>query len=339
MVLSMIVVAVTHIRLRKENKAVPPDDGNLSDLQEIAEGYEPALLGPASLRNLAPEESDNPGEQSRTDILEVTIGDDTILTRVRNRGPEQVEFPAPLATEYHELKVAAENGNADAASLLSEALEFCKNSLRTESELNEAIDNLYLTRSLPTPPDGPPGSLLLPDDVDLTQYEYIARVGFDRCEGVENEQLRESDHWRHVAAYAGHVRSMYIVGKGKGNIVEGRRLLTLAWLGGEIEAAGHLGAFLNRVGQDGAPADPVAAYAYALIHTTLTERQFEHVGKSPSPGISRWLEASSSALEEKRRLLYPEQAAEATALAISLLESNAACCTRSPIAPENTLLE
>lgn len=232
--------------------------------------------------------------------------------------PKMPPYPqGPTAKNYSTLAQLASNGDHGAAFVLSNLLHGCSLAHRTLSELEHAVDQLYQTHTIPIPGSTIARTISNPDDLAI--HERNLRDEYSRCSGLSLEQIDEADTWLATAADSGNLHAMMIIGQR----LLGRRdpkaidYLQMAWEGGNLTAASHLGYLYSDSRFEGA--NPVTGYAYKYLHDKVAEalrRQTE-----ADYGGSRNTKTSPSGFG-----LSPREMEEAITLAKDILRGNRNCC-------------
>jgi len=282
-------------------------------------------LGDGAYESTLPHE---PPSRRQTRALIHFPGHDSIEVAISRFPTYTIKEVENLSHEYYELVESAYAGDLDAAHSLFRNLRNCRdNSYRTESDLEAAIESLYLSHEIPSPTGegtisiSPTISSELGEATDLVWEEEWLRELYSKCEGVSEEKMAEAENWLRYSGENGSLPALRELTAMLPRSEEKFDYFQLAWNGGDIIALFNV-AFLESTGWQDREPDPIQAYAgYYLFDQLLTAA----IGPT-SHDFSLWSSRARTYLEQSHNTLYPAELENAMDLAMEMLESNSKCC-------------
>ena len=237
--------------------------------------------------------------------------------------------PTILADEYNGLADAADSGDASAAYVLGSALENCQEAYTTSEELNQAIDQLYQTLTVPIPGQDIPAEFNI--DVDLANVETSLRQAFDMCRDITAEQKAESVSWLVKAAESGHAYAARRLGTRsiapRAPELDAYKFLMLAWRSGDMAALGALWTYYMK--ESAAAPERINAIASFNLYITLMEAAKTLGMRFPD----QLLNSQRAWFDSESAYLSPYDLDRAIGISEQMLRDNENCCETPFIRP------
>lgn len=229
-----------------------------------------------------------------------------------------------LIDVYDALVVEAEGGDAAAARILYEQLQFCEEAFADEQSYKAAIGILHKT-GYQTYPNGDKSHAPAADEMELVEFEESISERYEMCRGITDDHKTNKIQWAEMAAHGGDYEAMQIMAHEVGYTREGLEWYAKAWDKGHVSAADALSIWYRKGAadpQNGQP-DYLRSYAYLYVVYKVYENALQ---QSPSPRTRNRTVSMENTVRGLGAYLTPEQQAEAEAIAAGLLQENGNCC-------------
>lgn len=252
-------------------------------------------------------------------------GQHTVL--LRRTPPVITAGTESIAAEYHQLRAAAEAGNANAAYALYKALHMCSIAPRNEEELDRAIELLHTQRHVRVL--RPPYIAVIPPGAELDGIESGLRQVTERCTGVTSQQISESKEWLDAALKGGVPWAFKAIAQSMPDeslyTLDGLRAWTAVWRTGSVAALSWIAKIHRHGVHDAAvPApDPVRAYAHQFLYVRLMRESAAASGGQVANLVASRLEDDLSGWADSLTSADRQRAAR---IAREVLAANESCC-------------
>ena len=210
-------------------------------------------------------------------------------------------------------------------------LTYCARDYGSESELDQAIEQVYQTHTVPIPESGRDSHVEADDYGDV---ENQMRKRFELCANISEASTKEAGHWLELAADNSYPRAMTQYANRHPGESRSLQYLEAAWLAGDSSAPADL-AHYYREATDTFPhtqkPDKIAAYAYTYLgmklwdmkwDTTLVDMKLSAVGDI----ARRWEAANEEHLRLETLKLAAHELEAGTEMAKTILRNNENCC-------------
>jgi hypothetical protein len=325
-VLAFTLVALSHYK-SKQTHEKPEESGPLRNLEKSSQGADANAVPFLAVKKVA---LVNPGLPVEKTVVLVFPDASEVLVSIRQHITTYppVELTDRLVDMYDDLVRTATDGDASAARILYDHLNYCRGAFQDSASWDDAIRMLRDEGVLiHANRDGAVEEL--PRGLDTSSIERGMRRQFERCEGVSEDQMDEAEEWARRSAEGNDYFGMQAWNRVLGKSEESLKVLEKAWELGHGSALQSISIY-HRTGISESAVDQpdyIKVYAYQLAYNKLKEAAYASQNASMMVKMENVLKGLGG-------YLTPTEQQQAEEMAREIVASNPNCCIMGHVVPD-----